>query len=364
MKKTTIFQLLAASAVCLLASSCATLTNQADGIDGTNGIDGTDGAQGPAGTDGTGVASAAYNAQGELVLTLTDDSTINAGVIPQRANVDDNFTGFIMDFVFVGNTTNVDDDTNYGAVPYSYRVGKNEVSRAMIDAYNANSGGPAITMTDMTPYGGNGVNKPATGVSWNEAARFVNWLNTSQGYQAAYKFDTDGFNDNIALWTPAEAWQQGGENLYRHKAAKYFLPSEDEYYKAAYYDPNKGGAGVGGYWDYATGSDSEPVTTTSGGTAAGTAVYRDGVNSNPTGPADIDDAGGLSPYGTMAQNGNVYEWCESAFTAPNDSAVGARVRRGGFWFSIRFALKSPSRRDGLPGYEGDGQGFRVAAVPE
>ena len=225
-------------------------TDGAQGPAGTDGTNGTDGAQGPAGTDGTGVASAAYNAQGELVLTLTDDSTINAGVIPQRANVDDNFTGFIMDFVFVGNTTNVDDDTNYGAVPYSYRVGKYEVSEAMIDAYN--TANPSILITKDT----RGADKPATSVSWNEAARFVNWLNTSQGYQAAYKFDTDGFNDNIALWTPAEAWQQGGENLYRHKDAKYFLPSEDEWYKAAYYDPNKGGAGVGGYWDYATGSDT------------------------------------------------------------------------------------------------------------
>ena len=49
---------------------------------------------------------------------------------------------FNMEFVTVNDTNNVDDDTGYGAVPYSYRIGKYEVSRAMIDAYNANSGGP------------------------------------------------------------------------------------------------------------------------------------------------------------------------------------------------------------------------------
>lgn len=32
--------------------------------------------------------------------------------------------------------------------------------------------------------------KPAE-VTWNEAARFVNWLNTSSGYHPAYKFDAD-----------------------------------------------------------------------------------------------------------------------------------------------------------------------------
>jgi len=288
-------------------------------------------------------------------LTLTDDSTINAGVIPQRANVDDNFTGFIMDFVFVGNTTNVDDDTNYGAVPYSYRVGKYEVSEAMIDAYN--TANPSILITKDT----RGADKPATSVSWNEAARFVNWLNTSQGYQAAYKFDTNGFNDNIALWTPAEAWQQGGENLYRHKDAKYFLPSEDEWYKAAYYDPNKGGAGVGGYWDYATGSDSAPTAVASG-TGAGTAVYGQTFG---TGPADITNAGGLSPYGTMAQNGNAFEWCESASTAPNDSAVESRVLRGGYWYYEPLSLlQSSDRSFFLPGDVFGTIGFRVAAVPE
>ena len=257
-----------------------------------------------------------------------------------------------MDFVFVGNTTNVDDDTNYGAVPYSYRVGKYEVSEAMIDAYN--TANPSILITKET----RGADKPATSVSWNEAARFVNWLNTSQGYQAAYKFDTNGFNDNIALWTPAEAWQQGGENLYRHKDAKYFLPSEDEWYKAAYYDPNKGGAGVGGYWDYATGSDSAPTAVASG-TGTGTAVYGGQAD-----PVDITNAGGLSPYGTMAQNGNAFEWCESASTAPNDSAVESRVRRGGSWYFNSNTLQSSARYSLNPLFEDIDFGFRVAAVPE
>ena len=66
---------------------------------------------------------------------------------------------FDMEFVPVGDPGNVDDDTGYGAVPYSYRIGKYEVSRAMIEAYNANSGGPTITC-DMTSRGGNGPTNP------------------------------------------------------------------------------------------------------------------------------------------------------------------------------------------------------------
>ena len=87
----------------------------------------------------------------------------------------------------------------------------------------------------------------------NEAARFVNWLNTSQGYQVAYSFTMSGPNDNLTLWSSAQAWQLGGENLFRHKDAHYFLPSEDEWYKAAYYDGN-----TSTYFDYANGKDTAP----------------------------------------------------------------------------------------------------------
>ena len=118
-------------------------------------------------------------------------------------------------------------------------------------------------------------------------------------------------------------WQAGdagfdANNLFRNSLAKYFLPSVDEWYKAAYYDPM---AKV--YYDYPTGSDSPPVAVTSG-TAVNTAVY-DSV----TIPTDITRAGGLSPYGTMAQGGNVYEQLETEFDLVNDVPSSDRVLRGG-----------------------------------
>jgi formylglycine-generating enzyme len=132
-------------------------------------------------------------------------------------------------------------------------------------------------------------------------------------------------------------------NPFRNANSHYFLPSEDEWYKAAYYDPNKpGGAG---YWDYATGSDSAP-TAVAGGTTSGTAVYGQSFS---IGPALITNAGGLSAYGTMAQNGNVWEWGDSGFTAPNDSAGESRSLRSGFWsftagFPPRRTATTPARR--------------------
>ena len=138
---------------------------------------------------------------------------------------------FDMTFVEIGNPDNADDTTGdpnpAGKVEYSYQIGKYVVSEEMIDKFNDSQ---SLTIN----HGSRGANKPATSVSWNEAARFVNWLNTSQGHQAAYNFTTtDNVNEHITLWSSEEAWQLGGENLFRHKDAYYFLPNTDELYKAA-----------------------------------------------------------------------------------------------------------------------------------
>ena len=102
---------------------------------------------------------------------------------------------FTMNFVDIGNAGNADDTTGTpnpaGAVAYAYGLGKYEVSEDMITKFNASQ---ALQITKDT----RSVDKPATSVSWNEAARFTNWLNTSTGGSAAYKFTTNGVNDNIA----------------------------------------------------------------------------------------------------------------------------------------------------------------------
>jgi formylglycine-generating enzyme required for sulfatase activity len=82
------------------------------------------------------------------------------------------------------------------------------------------------------------------------------------------------------------------------------------------------------------------------------------------GPADITNAGGLSQYGTMAQNGNVWEWNESAYDGSNDNVSEPRELRGGSWFVNSFDLVASSRYDFDPTLENGSFGFRVASVPE
>ena len=129
---------------------------------------------------------------------------------------------FQMEFVTIGNPNNAADTSGVpnpaGAVGYTYGIGKFEVSEDMIDKFNASQ---SLQITKDT----RGTFKPATSVSWNEAARFVNWLNTSTGGHAAYKFTTSGVNDDIALWTAADTLDYDATNPYRSKRATYVLPS-------------------------------------------------------------------------------------------------------------------------------------------
>jgi len=268
---------------------------------------------------------------------------------------------FTMTFETIGNPGNAPDTSGVpnpaGAVGYSFLMSKYEVSRDMIQKFN-NSQGLVITMQDMTVYGGNSINKPATGVTWNEAARFVNWLNTSSGSFAAYRYPNGDVNEDIKLWDSVNTPDDyDSANPFRSRRAKYFLPSFDEWYKAAYYDPNKpGGAG---YWDYPTASDSEPTAVTNG-TSPGTAVYTT-VNLSQVGPADITDAGGLSPYGIMALGGNAYEWQESAFDLNNNLAGEFRAFRGGDWSSTHHFLRNVNWSSIAPSDFDYNIGFRVAA---
>jgi formylglycine-generating enzyme required for sulfatase activity len=264
-------------------------------------------------------------------------------------------TAFTMEFVTIGNPGNAADTTGTpnpaGSVAYTYNLGKYEVSRDQITKANA-AGSLGITMSDMGSYvGGNGVNRPATGVSWYEAATYVNWLNTSTGGAAAYKFDGSG---NFQLWSAGDAGYNAN-NMFRNSLAKYVIASRDEWYKGAYGNLN-------GTWnDYPTGSNSAP-TAVAGGTAANTAVYG---QSSSTGPADITSAGGLSAYGTMGQGGNVYEWNETASDGINNIAGENRVLRGGAWFDYSFNLVASNSSSGTPSYElFNYLGFRVASVPE
>jgi formylglycine-generating enzyme required for sulfatase activity len=294
---------------------------------------------------------------------------------------------FSMEFVTIGNPGNAPDSGGNpnpcGTVNYVYSIAKYEVSRDMVNKANS-EGGLGITMRNMEQLGGNGVNKPAVGICWNEAARFVNWLNSKEGFPPAYNFEKapgeEGYSveSNIILWAPNDKGYDES-NKYRNSLAKYFIPTNDEWYKAAFYNSEKKEYSV-----YAVKADGqsplvleeakrcgkkdahhsglEPLPITSGKESDGS-VYG---QTDAKGPADVDNAGGLSNYGTMAQSGNVCEWIETAQDGTNNDPNEHRQPRGGCWNTavkeagsigskVMYYNFGPSGWDGWPG------GIRVVA---
>jgi formylglycine-generating enzyme required for sulfatase activity len=260
---------------------------------------------------------------------------------------------FTIDFTTIGNPGNAADTTGYGAVGYSYRIGTYDISQNQLQAAASASG---------QNFGGGAWSgdQPAANVSWYQAAAFVNWLDTSTGHQAAYNLTYTNGSWSMDLW---HSWDAGYDpnNLYRNKNAVYVLPSEDEFYKAAY-GKNDGS----GYTLYSTGSDTAPNAVASG-TTSGTAVYN---QTSSQGPASVYLAGGLSSWGTIGQGGNVYQLLESSFNGINSGPNDDHTIRGGFWGGEAYRMES-STRYGLIGADfGPGLannplgplGFRVASV--
>lgn len=262
---------------------------------------------------------------------------------------------FQIDFVDIGSAGNAPDtDPNaqpisntLGSVSYEYSIAKYEVSEVMITKFNA-SQSLQITTNNR------GENKPATSVSWNEAARFVNWLNTSNGGYAAYKFRTSGVNDDISPWRESDRFDFDPLNPFRSKRATFVLPSYNEWYKAAYYDPINET-----YYDYATGSDDVPTAVASG-TDQNTAVYEQLFE---VGPADVMQAGGLSPFGVMGLGGNVSELEETSFDLTNSDGSSSRGHRGFDWYGNAYDMSSSTRNLlDVPENRSIDLGFRVVRV--
>jgi hypothetical protein len=109
----------------------------------------------------------------------------------------------------------------------------------------------------------------------------------------------------------------------RNAGARWWLPNENEWYKAAYH---KNDGVFGNYWDYPAGTNSVPNNNGPSSDTGNSANFgiTTGNSSYPltkAGAYTLSD----SPYGTFDQAGNVSEWNETLF----DSSF--RGIRGGGW---------------------------------
>jgi len=264
---------------------------------------------------------------------------------------------FTIDFVTISRATNP--TSGYGIVSNDYRMGVYEITNDQWDKFKAELGLP-VTGSPSYAYNEDpywtGTDVPTNRVSWYEAAQFVNWLNTSRGHPAAYRFaGTQGQSDYApATWTSAQA--DNGTNLYRHKDAMYYLPTEHEWVKAAYWNG-------GSLQTYAT-KAGETLHKGDGISGSGWNYYDTGYATDPLGPWAVG-RGSEELNGTYDMMGNVWEWMESPWTGGHYTPGSGRNLRGGSFDDRDFSLTSFSVLINNPYYEYGLFGFRVASeVPE
>jgi sulfatase modifying factor 1 len=303
-----------------------------------------------------------------------------------------------METVLVGDIGNAPDrhtygfgEVEYGSVEYEYRIGKYEVTIGQYTAFlnvvansdpyslyapegppwspgmpidaniagiNRSGSSGSYTYSVAEPYGSSPAganspnNRPIAYVNWFDAARFANWMHNGATNGASTEtgaYTLNGATSGIFTKNPGAIW---------------WIPSEDEWYKAAYY---KGGGTNAGYWVYPTQSDTAPGNEI--GNAANQANYNAG-DFAVTQSADYSDSqnyltdvgafsNSASAYGTFDQAGNLWEW--------NDAISGGTARglRGSHWESSGITqMQSSVGGIGTPGFEDNTIGFRLATVPE
>jgi formylglycine-generating enzyme required for sulfatase activity len=208
--------------------------------------------------------------------------------------------------------------------------------------------------------------KPANGFDWYSAARFCNWLHNGQPSGAQGPLTTEDGVYDMSL--------PGGQ-IGRKVGATWFIPTMDEWHKAAYYDPFDPGADASGsldYWRYPTRSDSLPIkasadasgdVTNPGFNVANSDKGADwnGENGNVT---TVGGCNAPSPWGTFDMGGNVNEITETVGTPiTGPPQLPTRRLRGGDFSNAEVLMGSAVPLSGSLNMEALGAniGMRVAS---
>ena len=293
------------------------------------------------------------------------------------ASVEANQTVYLQ-MVTIGDKNNAADTNGYGAVSYPYRIGKYLVTQSQYAAFlNAVAATDAYGLFDIrmqtnlntagiTRSGSSGSytystfgsgNQPISFLHWYTAARFANWLHNGQpsGAQTATTTEQGAYTLN------------GTTNgiILKNAGAQYWIPTGDEWYKAAYYDQTRN-PGAGGYWLYPTRSDIPPGNILGSGSNNAN-IYVNGVGFSVTQTTTyffsqnyLTDVGAYSGsasyYVTFDQGGDVLEW--------NDEVIAGVKRglRGGSWPGSAAFLLSSYNPGVVPFTIREDYGLRIATI--
>ena len=295
-----------------------------------------------------------------------------------------------IDWVTVGDPGNAGQTQNYsgtpmtfGAVADSFQIMKYEWTNSQyVDFLNSVAATDTYSLYDLqmgtqarggiTQSGASGSytyavktnmgNKPVNFVTWFDAARVANWLQNGQlsGTAGAASTETGAYT--------LVGGQTSGTAPAKNLGAQFYIPTENEWYKAAYY---KGSGTNAGYWQYATQvTGTAPIavgaTGVGTGTSGGVSPVITGNFANNNNAADwnsldgnvttVGTNGGPSAYGAFDMNGNVFEWND--LTGAAGSSRG--LRGGAFDFPASFQSSS-DRLEQVTSTVNQSVGFRLAS---
>jgi len=242
----------------------------------------------------------------------------------------------------------ITDNAGHGDVAYEYRIMRTEVTAEQwfefVQAYapyvdpqfrsGSSFTGPLVTFIGPGPDGvpryrlnQGGEDLPTT-MSWRFAARFCNWLHNGKvSKRWAFEtgvYDTSTFGDIVI-----DGITFGFTDQVAHDpGARFWIPTLDEWMKAAYWDPDKEGPGVGGWWQYPNGSNEPLISGPPGEGQTST-----GVPSVPLQPAGSYPEVN-KPWGLLDVSGQRSEWLEDI---PNGRPT-ARLVKESFTFSPHHEL--------------------------
>jgi hypothetical protein len=188
---------------------------------------------------------------------------------------------------------------------------------------------------------------PVNHVGFYDAARFANWLHNAQPTGA----QDDTTTEDGAYTITAEGI--ANDTIARNPEATVFVPSEDEWYKAAYF-----WGVLNRFYDYPSSRDEQMICEGPGGGTTRNAA----ACGHPL--TDYTDVGSFtrsySPNFTYDQGGNIWEWNENNAVC----GVGCRGLRGGDFGSDPGSLAAANADYRPVASESHQWGFRVAGLPD
>ncbi len=284
-------------------------------------------------------------------------------------------------YALIGDPGNFSDyRTGKGCVQYVFELAEHEITNAeyseFLNAVATDSDPHGLYVPDMNTGIGGGISRagsagaftyapklgferrPVAYLSWFSLARYANWLHfnrplghqvvgVTEGDSVSGAYDTSRFSEfskRIPKTVKVDMFR-------RNLGARFFIPSDDEWYKAAYFDPLR--AGLRKYWNYPNRSDQPPANKVEVTSASNYQAATMGESA----PFYLGEVGAFKAkgyYPVFDLGGNLWEWTEDWRSSGTGKCWRCNIPTKGLRGGSFNYIETGMRYDNIdPGYPSD-----------